>query len=296
MLQQTQVKTVIPYFIKFVTKIPSLKALSQTTEKKILKLWEGLGYYRRAKNLLKTARILIKSHKGKIPKKIEEIIKLPGVGTYTSNSLLAIIHNKPNIPIDGNVKRVFSRLFHIDINNNNFNKELSKIVNKLPETSRNGDLAEALMEFGAMICKPQNPLCEICNLKKYCSFFKKKNIFPLNKRKKFFKKKLFYIYCYLNKKKKIALTKNKNLGFLNNFNIPEIKVIFSKNILKKNKWNYLCKYSHNISNIKMIISLFYKFTEKKPKNFFWYSINDSNIEFIPSFTKKIFRKVEKLYK
>ena len=118
MLQQTQVKTVIPYFKNFVKKIPNLKALSVSGHKKVLKLWEGLGYYRRAKNLQKTAKILIKKYNGRVPKKFDEIKKLPGIGDYTANALLALIYNQPRIPFDGNVKRVFFRLFNIKLEKN----------------------------------------------------------------------------------------------------------------------------------------------------------------------------------
>ena len=295
MLQQTQVKTVIPYFTKFVKKITNLKTLSTSNEKKVLKLWEGLGYYRRARNLHKTAKILIKNYNGKLPKKFAEIIKLPGVGEYTANSLSALAHNKACIPVDGNVKRVFSRLFLIYESNKNFHKEVKKITNKLPNTNRNADLAEALMEFGATVCKPKNPLCGICNLKNYCKFYNKK-IYISAKKKYYFKEKKFNIYCYLNKKnKKIALTKNKNLSFLANFKMPEAQMVISNNNLKIKGWNYLCNYKNNISNIKMNINLFYKFTKNKPKKFTWYSIDGSNVAFIPSFTKKIFKKVKKLY-
>ena len=295
MLQQTQVKTVIPYFTKFVIKIPNLKSLSTSNEKKVLKLWEGLGYYRRARNLHKTAKILIKNYNGKLPKKFAEIIKLPGVGEYTANSLSALVHNKACIPVDGNVKRVFSRLFLIYESNKNFHKEVKKITNKLPNTNRNADLAEALMEFGATVCKPKNPLCGICNLKNYCKFYNKK-IYISAKKKYYSKEKKFNIYCYLNKKnKKIALTKNKNLSFLANFKMPEAQMVISNNNLKIKGWNYLCNYKNNISNIKMNINLFYKFTVNKPKKFTWYSIDGSNAIFIPSFTKKIFKKVKKLY-
>ena len=295
MLQQTQVKTVIPYFTKFVKKIPNLKSLSTSNEKKVLKLWEGLGYYRRARNLHKTAKILIKNYNGKLPKKFKEIIKLPGVGEYTANSLSALVHNKAYIPIDGNVKRVFSRLFLKIPSNQNFDNEIKKITNKLPKVDRNADFAEALMEFGAIVCKPQNPLCKICYLQKYCKFFNSKKYISLNK--KFpIKEKKFNIYCYLNKyKKEIALTKNKNLSFLNNFKIPEIQMVVENNNLKKEGWNYLCNYKNNISNIKMNINLFYKFTKNIPKKFHWYSVNKSGHEFIPSFTKKIITKIEKLY-
>ena len=114
MLQQTQVKTVIPYFNNFVKKIPNLKALSNSNEKKVLKLWEGLGYYTRAKNLHKTSKILIKKYKGRIPENFLELKELPGIGDYTANILLAIIYNQPRIAVDGNVRRVLERLFNIN--------------------------------------------------------------------------------------------------------------------------------------------------------------------------------------
>ena len=114
MLQQTQVKTVIPYFNNFVKKVPSLKALSKSKEKKILKLWEGLGYYKRAKNLLKTSKILIKKYNGKIPNNFLKLKELPGIGDYTANVLLALTYNQPRIGIDANVKRVISRLNNIN--------------------------------------------------------------------------------------------------------------------------------------------------------------------------------------
>ena len=114
MLQQTQVKTAIPYFNNFVKKITSLKALSKSSEKKILKLWEGLGYYNRAKNLKKTAKILIKKYKGQIPNDFAKLKELPGIGDYTANILLALIYNQPRIALDGNVKRVLFRIFNTD--------------------------------------------------------------------------------------------------------------------------------------------------------------------------------------
>ena len=112
MLQQTQVKTVVPYFKKFTKKFKTLKSLSKCSEQKILKLWEGLGYYRRSRNLLATSKILVNKHHSKFPTTIKEIKALPGVGDYTANALLGLVHNKPAIAIDGNVKRVFSRIIN----------------------------------------------------------------------------------------------------------------------------------------------------------------------------------------
>jgi A/G-specific adenine glycosylase len=292
MLQQTQVKTVIPYFNNFVEKIPNLKALSQSSEKKILKLWEGLGYYRRARNLHKTAKVLIKNYKSKIPEEFAEIKKLPGIGDYTANILLALIYNQPRIGVDGNVKRIFIRIFNkkIDIYRFRFKKK----SNKNFPNNRNADIAEALMEFGAVICKPKNPQCNICSLKNYCYYFKNKN-FILRKKNFFIKEKKYNIYCYLKKEKKqIALTKNKSLSFLNNFNVPKTQLANSSHNKKKRGWVYLCSYKNNISNIKMNINLFYKFTKKKPKNYKWYSIKNSRNEFMPTFTKKIINRINKV--
>jgi len=171
--------------------------------------------------------------------------------------------------------------------------KIKKILNEKFHTNRNGDLAEALMEFGAIICKSSNPMCNICNLKKSCYFFKNKTpVLVSNKLQG--KEKKYNVYCYLKKKKKeIALTKNKNLSFLRNFHIPETKIATSNN--KNNGWIYLCNYKNNISNIKMNVNLFYKFIKNKPKNYTWYSIDRPNVEFVPSFTKKIFKKVAKVY-
>ena len=115
MLQQTQVKTVIPYFERFTKKFKTLKDLSKSNHQEILKLWEGLGYYRRARNLLDCSRLLVKIHKLKLPKTIKEIKKLPGIGEYTGNALLGLVHDQPTIAIDGNVKRIFSRLLNKEV-------------------------------------------------------------------------------------------------------------------------------------------------------------------------------------
>jgi len=280
MLQQTQVKTVIPYFKNFVKNIPNLKALSKSREKKILKLWEGLGYYARAKNLHSTSKILIKKYEGQIPQNFTELKELPGIGDYTANILLALIYNQPRIALDGNVKRVLSRIFNIDP---------FKAVN-LFKTKRNSDLAEALMEFGALICKPQDPICEECKIKNICSYYRRGTVIKTKNNVKFHLKN-YDIFCYLKKnKKQIALTKNNNLGFLKKFNLPKVKEMSKKN---KN-WKFLCNYKNSISNKKLNINLYYKFSSKIPSKYHWYYLNE-NSEFIPSFTKKIFKQISHLY-
>ena len=164
MLQQTQVKTVIPYFNKFTNKFKTIKDLSKSKEREILKMWEGLGYYRRARNLLACSKILVNNYKSRLPRSIIEIKKLPGVGDYTANALLGLVYNKPRIALDGNVKRVFSRNLNIEEEKINFDKLIKKNKKKLFITKRNDDFVEALMEFGALICKPKDPNCLTCCL------------------------------------------------------------------------------------------------------------------------------------
>ena len=113
MLQQTQVATVIPFFNRFIKNLPSINSLAKVKEKKLIKLWEGLGYYSRARNLKKTAQIIIKNFDGKLPNNFEDLLKLPGIGNYTANAILAIAFNKPYIPLDGNIERVLKRYLYL---------------------------------------------------------------------------------------------------------------------------------------------------------------------------------------
>ena len=213
MLQQTQVKTVIPYFNKFTNKYKTLESLSKINENQILKLWEGLGYYRRAKNLLSTVKLLVKAHNSKLPDTLKEIKKLPGVGDYTGNALLGFIHNYPTIAIDGNVKRVFASYLNKKESKINFEKLIDSNKKIFFITNRNSDFVEALMEFGALICKPKDPKCSQCCLNKSCRYLKSSNKIEINKRKKI-KVMNYNIFCYVSKKKKIALTKENEIKFL----------------------------------------------------------------------------------
>ena len=129
MLQQTQVVTVIPYFNRFIKNIPDLETLASFENRKLIKLWEGLGYYSRARNLKKTAQVVIKNFKGKLPDKFEDLKSLPGIGNYTASAILAIAFNKPYIPLDGNIERVLKRYLYLrkekDIQKNNLIKKKS---------------------------------------------------------------------------------------------------------------------------------------------------------------------------
>jgi len=291
MLQQTQVKTVIPYFYRFIKKFRTLKALSKSSEKQILKLWEGLGYYKRARNLLASSKLLVKNYNSKLPSTIDEVKKLPGVGEYTANALLGLIYNQQKIAIDGNVKRVFARFINKKKERINFEKLILLNKKKLFSTNRNADFVEALMEFGALVCKPKDPKCSVCCLNKSCKYFKSSKKIT-TKENKMIKKMNYDIFCYLNSNEQIALTKENNISFLKNFNLPEIKE--TKKKIKDKSWKFLKNYKNSISNLKLNINLYYRFSNKKPSNYNWYFLKN-NKEFIPSFTKKIFKQVSILF-
>ena len=200
MLQQTQVNTVIPYFVRFINQIPNIKSLSKVSNSKLLKLWEGLGYYSRARNLKKTAKLIIKNKNSELPSSINELKKLPGVGDYTSRAILALEFNKKVIPIDGNIERLLKRILFLR-RKKDIKKENLKIKSDFfGFSSRQRDYIQALMELGALVCKPSNPICKSCPIKKNCISFKKQD-FKINKKSKINKTKYFKANIYSNKKK-----------------------------------------------------------------------------------------------
>ena len=173
MLQQTQVKTVIPYFENFISKIPDLKSLSRVRDAKLMKCWEGLGYYSRARNLKKSAKQIINEFKGQLPKNEDDLKSLPGIGDYTSKAIMAIAFNKKIIPLDGNVERVLKRVFYLKKEKEISKENLHQKKTFFGETIRASDYAQAIMEIGALICKPSSPICSSCPLINNCKAYKK---------------------------------------------------------------------------------------------------------------------------
>ena len=285
MLQQTQVKTVIPYFNNFTNKIPNLKKLANVTETKLMKNWEGLGYYSRARNLKKTAKKIISEFNGKLPNTIEELKTLPGIGEYTSRAIMAIAFNKPIIPLDGNVERILKRVFYLR-NDNEISKD--NIINKkffFGKSNRSSDYAQAIMEIGALICKPSNPLCFECPISKNCKSYKKSD-FKIKPKNKHNKIKYFEADIYQNQNKYL-LIKNNKFKFLKNL------LIFPMKEVEKNKFNTSMNKKINIkmSNMDMRVILNKKNKLIKIRNS--YLLNKKNIksQILPSFTKKIFNSV-----
>ena len=283
MLQQTQVVTVIPYFNRFIKNIPDLETLASFENRKLIKFWEGLGYYSRVRNLKKAAQVIIKDFNKKLPDNFLDLKSLPGIGDYTASAISAIAFNKPFIPLDGNVERVLKRYLYLKKENQIQKDNLIKSKKVLGTSSRSSDYAQALMELGALICRPNNPLCEKCPISKNCKSFAKQD-FILNKIKKINKDKYFLLKVY-KKNDKYLLVKNKNFNFLKNFNIfPMQELIRPKNFNQN--------LNFKMSNMNMNIEIKNdKITKPIP---FSYWINPKKLKkyTLPTFTKKIVKYLE----
>ncbi len=177
MLQQTQVNTVIPYFIRFMQKFPQVHDLANAKLDEVLHLWTGLGYYARARNLHRTANIIVENYGGEFPKDVDQLSQLPGIGRSTAGAILSISHDTYAPILDGNVKRVLSRVFAIpgwpgDLS---VAKKLWDIAEHYTPHKRSRDYTQAMMDLGAMVCTRTKPSCSICPLQKFCQAYEMKN-------------------------------------------------------------------------------------------------------------------------
>jgi len=284
MLQQTQVATVIPYFNKFIKQIPNFHSLAKVENRKLLKLWEGLGYYSRARNLKKTGKIVIKNFNGKLPDNFEELITLPGVGNYTATAILAIAFNKPYIPLDGNIERVLKRYLYLKKQSEIQKENLIKKKDIFGKSLRSSDYAQALMELGALICKPNNPVCSQCPVNESCKSYKKKD-FSITKNNKKNKDKYFILQVY-KKKQRYLLIKNTKFNFLKNLKI------FPMEETSKTK-NFNKNINFKMSNMNMNIKIQYLKKYEKFKSPHWIDEKKLDNYMLPSFTKKIVKFLEK---
>ena len=170
MLQQTQMQTVIPYFYRFLESYPTLEALSKGNEDKVLKLWEGLGYYYRGRNLLKCAQKVKEDFNGKLPNSFESLRKLPGIGDYTAGAIASIAFGEKIPTVDGNLLRIFNRLFGLkkDISSQKTKRYFQEKIKNLMSEDNPGDFNEALMDLGSLVCTKKNPACTSCPFSPIC--------------------------------------------------------------------------------------------------------------------------------
>ena len=162
MLQQTTVVTVIPYYNDFISRWPEIENLAAAELDEILHAWQGLGYYARARNLHACAKVISSGHEGKFPDTVEGLLSLPGIGPYTASAIGSIAFNLPVVPVDGNVERVMSRLHAVAEPLSSAKKQLAERAGAFASDQRPTDLAQALMELGALVCRPKSPNCDEC--------------------------------------------------------------------------------------------------------------------------------------
>lgn len=178
MLQQTRVDTVIPYFNRFIESFPSIRALADAKEEDLMKLWEGLGYYSRARNLQKAAKLLVDFHNAQLPRTKSELLKLPGIGDYTAGAISSIAFGENEVAIDGNLIRIASRLnaFSDSTKTSHGKKYIQSYWQEILPEGKAGDFNQALMDLGATICLPNaKPLCLICPIRSHCIAFEQGN-------------------------------------------------------------------------------------------------------------------------
>lgn len=219
MLQQTTTETVIPYYIHFLEVFPTIEKLASASLEEVYKMWEGLGYYRRAKHLHESAQIIVDKYDGQFPREYDEILALKGIGSYTAGAISSIAYGKPVPAVDGNVLRIMSRYYLIKENivELKIQKQIFKIVQELIQGHDASAFNQGLMDLGATICRPVHPQCSICPIQKKCQAYRynQQEVLPISI-KKIKKQEIGFITGIITYQNKFLLIQNPPGGLLEN--------------------------------------------------------------------------------
>lgn len=273
MLQQTQVETVKPYYQKFIQEFPTAEALAKADLQEVLKVWEGLGYYSRARNLHRAAKMVAEELGGEVPDDYQQFRQLSGVGDYIAAAVQSIAFHQPYAVVDGNVKRVLARLFAINtaVNDAKSNKIFQQRASGILNQKKPGEFNQAVMELGALICRPQNPLCEKCPVATFCAAFQSDMVakYPVRKKRK--PAPVYHIAVgVVSKNGKILITKRKESGLLGGlWEFPGGKIkdgetaeeacireIKEEVNLKIEVMDYLRQVKHAYTHFKIVLDVF----------------------------------------
>ena len=258
MLQQTQVGTVIPYYKAFIKTFPQIKTLAESSEEQVMSLWSGLGYYSRARNIHKTAKIILNEYKGQFPQDFKNLVELPGIGPSTAGAILSLAFELPGIILDGNVKRVIARFKGITdpVDNSKTQKEMKSFAEALLPENSFREYSQGIMDLGSLLCRPKNPDCDNCPVSKSCKALKlgiQENI-PLktpSKPKK--EKKIDWLLISSNNK--ILLKRNDSKGIWKNLWLfPSKDILSQENVSLLERKESLPEIVHNLSHRKLNIS------------------------------------------
>ena len=211
-LQQTRVAQGISYYNKFVSNFKDVHELAKAKEDKVMKLWEGLGYYSRARNLHKTAKIISEEYQGQFPNRYEGLLKLPGIGPYTAAAIASFAFGERKAVVDGNVLRVLSRVYGIDqpIDDTVGKKQFAKLAQELIQDVNPADYNQAIMNFGALHCKPKLALCSSCTLNQICSAYQenKVGLLPVKSKKTKVSNRYFHFFYVFNNESCLIIKRN----------------------------------------------------------------------------------------
>jgi len=237
-LQQTRVAQGLSYYLRFTEEFPDVKSLAEADPEKVMKLWQGLGYYNRAINMIAASKMVMDAFNGSFPDSYVDLIQLKGIGKYTAAAIASISVNEPVAVVDGNVIRVISRIFGVDNNNQKeFDSSIQNLANELLSKEKPGDHNQAIMEFGALQCVPSNPLCSECIFKKSCYAFQSDKVASLPPKKiQTVKKTRYFHFLVISDKQKIYIQKRgKNDIWPNLYQFPmvEMKSISNKSTIFK---------------------------------------------------------------
>lgn len=240
LLQQTRVQQGLPYYLKFIEKYPSVYDLARASEQDVLKLWQGLGYYSRARNALKAAKEVVQEYDGKFPPTYQGLKSLPGIGDYTASAISSICYNLPEAVVDGNVYRVLARYFGVDIpiNSSRGIKYFKTLASTVIDPEQPGEYNQAIMEFGAVCCTPAKPSCQICPLANSCVALKENSVgdLPVKNKNGNVRVRYFNYLVPIDKDGKTFLEQRKGKGIWQNlyqFPLVETKAKVSAEELQK---------------------------------------------------------------
>lgn len=258
MLQQTRIEQGLPYYHKFIKAYPTVFDLANASSNEVLKLWQGLGYYSRARNLHETAKYVAFELGGVFPGNYKGLLKLKGVGDYTASAIASICYNEPVAVVDGNVYRVLSRIFEIDtpINSTAGIKEFKKLAQELLNKEDPATFNQAIMEFGALHCKPQNPKCDSCPFNDKCLAFKNEKIkeLPVKLKKTKIKKRFFNYLVFNLDGDKTILEQRTGKGIWSG--LYQFPLVESEKLVKENELVSLEAFKRSISNSRVELKLY----------------------------------------
>lgn len=262
MLQQTTVTTVIPYFHRFMERFPTVYDLAKATDEEVYQLWQGLGYYTRARSLHASARMIVDDFNGIFPHTREDVLKLKGIGTYTVASFLALAFNQPETVIDGNVMRIMARLYHLTRPLDEIKDDIRKKAMALTSRKAPADYASAIMDLGATVCTPKQPKCLLCPWQQYCKSKDLSDLEQIPMRKKLAKKEQEgVVYLIYNDKGEVFIRKRTEKGLL--FGLYEFPWNTDKPVVKGAE-NTGVKVTHIFTHIKLTLGIYKLAGAKNP--------------------------------